>query len=129
MNCFNHPDVPAVGICKACQKGLCMECAVDLGHGIACKSHQEEVEMLNYFQLSILAPFFFIGLGIVLNLIGCFTILFESYMDANGTGIMGLGMIFLSLFFLFFGFVLQRHQSKQPKTIIYQQRIKHGTRN
>jgi hypothetical protein len=50
MNCFNHPDVPAVGICKACQKGLCMECAIDLGHGIACKNHREDVEMLNTIQ-------------------------------------------------------------------------------
>ena len=50
MNCFNHPGVPAVGICKSCQKGLCMECAVDLGHGIACKNHREDVEMLITIQ-------------------------------------------------------------------------------
>ena len=50
MNCFNHLDVPAVGICKACQKGLCMECAVDLGHGIACKNHREDVEKLVSIQ-------------------------------------------------------------------------------
>lgn len=48
MRCFNHPDVDAVGSCKACSKGLCMECAADLGHGLACKaSHVEAVENLN----------------------------------------------------------------------------------
>ena len=50
MNCFNHPGVPGVGICKYCQKGLCKECAIDLGHGIACKNHREDVEMLNTIQ-------------------------------------------------------------------------------
>lgn len=46
MNCFYHPQVSAVGICKYCQKGICTECAVDLGHGITCKHHQAEVNEL-----------------------------------------------------------------------------------
>ena len=46
MNCFNHPRVVAVGICKYCQKGLCTDCVVDLGHGVACKHHQAEVNEL-----------------------------------------------------------------------------------
>lgn len=37
MNCFNHTSSSAIGVCKACQKGLCAECAVDVGLGIACK--------------------------------------------------------------------------------------------
>jgi hypothetical protein len=48
MNCFNHPNIPAVGICKACGKGLCCDCTADLGHGLACKGrHESEVENLN----------------------------------------------------------------------------------
>ncbi len=133
MNCFNHPGVPAVGICKACQKGLCMECAVDLKHGIACKNHQEDVEMLNFFQLSTLAPFFFTSLGVFLNLIGAFTMLLGAYMDTNGTVFMGLGVMVLSVFFSLFSSILQKHQSwKSKMTIyqtIYQRRKKHGTRN
>ena len=35
MRCFYHPEREAVGLCKACSKGLCTSCAVDLGHGIA----------------------------------------------------------------------------------------------
>jgi hypothetical protein len=46
MNCYYHPEVPAVAICKYCQKGLCTECAVDLKHGISCKQHQAEVNEL-----------------------------------------------------------------------------------
>ena len=48
MRCFNHQDREAVAACKACSKGLCPECAVDLGHGVACKGvHEANVEALN----------------------------------------------------------------------------------
>ena len=48
MNCFNHHDRVAIGTCKACAKGLCMDCTVDLGHGLACKGkHEEVVESYN----------------------------------------------------------------------------------
>lgn len=35
MRCLNHRDREAVGTCKACSKGLCAECAVDLADGRA----------------------------------------------------------------------------------------------
>lgn len=43
MKCFVHQDRDAVGICKNCQKGLCIECAVEVENGISCqgKSQQE----------------------------------------------------------------------------------------
>ncbi len=48
MKCFNHQSKEAVAICKNCSKGLCMECAVDVGNGIACKGVCEnEVVALN----------------------------------------------------------------------------------
>ena len=36
MRCYYHQDKEAVGGCKSCGKGLCPECAVDLGKGLAC---------------------------------------------------------------------------------------------
>jgi|SRR5579859_2037959 len=42
MNCFYHQDRQAVGACKSCGKGLCPECAVDLGKGLACRGRCEE---------------------------------------------------------------------------------------
>ena len=42
MKCFKHSQSDAVGTCKNCQKGLCHECAVDVGNGIACKSGCED---------------------------------------------------------------------------------------
>jgi hypothetical protein len=106
MNCFNHPGVPAVGICKACQKGLCKECALDLGHGIACKNHREEMEMLNatggfYKQ----APLTFLSLGLFLNLVGSFI----------GTNLifqfMGIVMLVLSSLFS-----ILESQPRKPKS-------------
>ena len=47
MKCFNLRDREAIGICKSCNKGICEECSVDLGHGIACLAHTDEVNALN----------------------------------------------------------------------------------
>ena len=48
MNCFNHTEQPALGICKHCHKGICNECLHDSGDGIACKGKcTDEVKMIN----------------------------------------------------------------------------------
>ena len=36
MECFNHAGVPAVGSCRACFRGLCRRCAVELEAALAC---------------------------------------------------------------------------------------------
>jgi hypothetical protein len=48
MVCYYHQSAQAVGICKNCHKGICAECAVDVGNGLACKGHCEsEVAAIN----------------------------------------------------------------------------------
>lgn len=48
MHCFRHSETPAVGVCRACNKGLCRECAAELNFGLACRnSCEERVDMLN----------------------------------------------------------------------------------
>ena len=42
MRCYYHQDKEAVGSCKSCGKGLCFDCAVDIGKGLACRGHCEE---------------------------------------------------------------------------------------
>jgi hypothetical protein len=42
MHCYYHQDKEAVGSCKSCYKGLCSECAVDVGAGLACRGQCEE---------------------------------------------------------------------------------------
>ena len=47
MVCFYHPDKPAVGICKHCQRGLCADCAIEIEDVLACKNrHEDEVRAL-----------------------------------------------------------------------------------
>ena len=38
MNCFNHRQTVAIGICKSCGKALCPECIEEIPNGLACKS-------------------------------------------------------------------------------------------
>jgi hypothetical protein len=42
MKCFYHRNLDAIGNCKSCGKGLCPDCAVDLGRGLACRNKCEE---------------------------------------------------------------------------------------
>ena len=36
MKCFNHNDQESVGICKGCNKAVCVSCAIDTGRGLSC---------------------------------------------------------------------------------------------
>ena len=47
MVCFYHPDKPAVGLCRHCQRGLCSDCAVLVDDVLACQGrHEEQVHAL-----------------------------------------------------------------------------------
>jgi hypothetical protein len=48
MKCYYHIQIEAVGKCKNCQKGICRECAIDVGNGIACGGNcEDEVRAVN----------------------------------------------------------------------------------
>ncbi len=36
MICFKHSQIPAVGICKVCGKGICEACAIQRDFAICC---------------------------------------------------------------------------------------------
>ena len=42
MVCYYHPEKPAVGTCKHCQRGLCSDCAALVDDVLACKDQHEE---------------------------------------------------------------------------------------
>jgi len=79
MNCFYHSDREAIGTCKACSKGLCEECAVDLGQGLACGG-RHEVLVADYNNLieknikiysgssgnTLIVPSFLLAFGLIL---------------------------------------------------------------
>ena len=56
MNCYYHPGIPAVGLCKYCLRGLCSDCAVFAGDSLACRDlHEESVRaMESLMQRNIL---------------------------------------------------------------------------
>ena len=92
MKCYYHNESDAVGFCKACTKGLCTECAVDVGYGLACKDTcEDQVRAVNAniergkkgYKLTAGAMAI---LGIVLLLMGSF----RSYADFIFFGIVCL---------------------------------------
>ena len=93
MNCFNHPDIPAVGICKYCQRGLCKDCAIDSGCGIACKHHQENVRTLITIQADskeILQNIEMLVREILWFFVGIFFILLGHSTDNSFVAIVGI---------------------------------------
>lgn len=50
MNCFQHNENTAVGICKACNKAVCGSCAIDSGSGLACCA-ECETEVMHMNQI------------------------------------------------------------------------------
>ncbi len=48
MNCYNHRQTAAIGLCKSCGKALCPDCIEEVPDGLACKaSCVERVKLLN----------------------------------------------------------------------------------
>jgi hypothetical protein len=41
VNCFYHPEVLAVGICKICGRGICKPCANELETWLVCRGRCE----------------------------------------------------------------------------------------
>ncbi len=102
MNCFNCANTPASGICKVCNKGLCHECAKDLGYGIACKGEHEhkaaQIEAMMERSLKVMsatqknvhiAPLFNLFMGAVFLIYG----LTSHSGVSNMLSIMGIGFI------------------------------------
>ena len=42
MNCYYHQDMPAIGLCKSCGRGLCSQCIAEVGEGLACQNRCEQ---------------------------------------------------------------------------------------
>lgn len=119
MRCFNHVEKEAVGICKACQRGLCAECVTDLGHGLACKDkHEEQVNVLNKIisqsakiysvtpKTRNAAPLFYTFMGVV----------FAGYGYFKGSGFQDFSFI-LGSGFIAFGIYIYIYNKKAYATI------------
>ena len=103
MNCFNHPEKPAVGFCKSCCKGLCANCAAALPNGLACRDACEDrVNLINQMidnnqkvistanlQVRSIGVFILL-LGAILCLFGFLPLLTSGATDTLFLGVLGL---------------------------------------
>jgi len=108
MNCYNHSERPALGTCKACNRGLCADCVTDLGHGLACKNvHERRVEEIETIismsakahadapKNQYLLPAFFVFMGSVFFGFA----LYQGERIGSFPTVMGLGFIFFGILF------------------------------
>lgn len=51
MVCFYHSDKPAIGVCKYCSRGLCIECAAFVNDILTCKD-RHEVQVGNFILMT-----------------------------------------------------------------------------
>jgi len=106
VNCYYHPNQPAVGICKHCQRGVCIACAADVDGSLACKDrHEEQVAGLNMLANRNLLQAKRIGSNYRRNAV--FYFLSGSLFTGFGlyqyrfAGLQALFLIFIGLFLLY----------------------------
>jgi hypothetical protein len=104
VHCFNHPDIGAIGVCKACTKGICMACVTDTGRGIACSpSCVEGVNSLHAFfnknkQMFSIAAKNHLRSAIWLVLLAAGFIIFGFWIEGDTpfrAYLVGMGVLFL----------------------------------
>jgi len=70
MNCFNHSNIVAVGICNDCKTGLCLTCASKYTIHICSRCNirrakREKSKILNELILTFFAGLIFVAFSIV----------------------------------------------------------------
>ena len=106
MNCFYHPDKPAIGLCKYCQRGLCTECAAIVDDVVACNHrHEDEVRQLGQLAARNLFQAKRVGSAYMRNAIfyGLVGVLFTGFgaMQYRFLGLQAVFFILIGLFLLY----------------------------
>lgn len=118
MRCFVHRDVEAVGTCRACNKGVCPDCVVDLGHSISCRGscetkaqslHSQSAQSVVLLRAQRRNRFFAPALFILMGL-GLMIFLGTGGSPLNFGTVMGGG-------FLVFGIVLAAIQQRYAREL------------
>src|SRR5688572_11582651 len=101
MRCFYHHDRDAVGTCRVCSKGMCVDCAVDLGVALGCKGRHEglargiALSQVKASRVASALPIFAIGMGAVFSAWGLLSRPLSIFMVLLGVGCAAFGVIFL----------------------------------
>jgi uncharacterized membrane protein len=106
MNCYYHPNQPAVGTCKHCQRGLCSACATDVDGILACKNrHEGQVSDLNALTQHNILQTKRVGSGYRRNALFYFLsgALFAGFglYQYRFAGLQALFLLFIGLFLLY----------------------------
>ena len=113
MECFYHANASAVGSCRACLKGLCRSCAVELDGGLACPNRCEPLvqALVGALQQSVRfqsvstgllrsARGLWLGLTVVALSVGVFVVAWglslPGFREISALGIPFLALAFLS---------------------------------
>jgi hypothetical protein len=123
MNCFNHRDKPAIGLCKSCGKALCADCFHELPNGLSCKgSCEDRVNMINRLidkitQTLAARERLLRQYGLLMVLVGIGFIIFViaySSVFANVPQIPYF-FVFIGGVFVVFGILILRRKEQYPK--------------
>ena len=106
MVCYYHPDRPAVGLCKYCQRSLCIDCTALVDDSLACKDrHERQVEGLNMMNERGILQARRIGSGYIRNAIFYFLvgILFTGFglLQYRFLGMQAFLFIMIGIFLLY----------------------------
>jgi len=125
MECFTHRGAPAVGMCRACLRGVCRECAVELRLGLACRGRCEDdvhalaatlEQSMRTAQLGAgmlqQTPRLWLGLALVSLAVGVFVVIFGLSLPSYRM-IAALGLPFLAIGGLVLG-VVRRLRAGRP---------------
>lgn len=102
MQCFYHNDRSAVGLCRACSRGVCIDCISEVGIVIACKGrHEAAAQILSKVQARATRagsffPFFVGGMGLLFLVWG----LFAQPSSLFGTILGGLFILLATVLFV-----------------------------
>src|SRR5215813_13799910 len=101
MNCFYHSDRSAVGLCKVCTKGLCLECANDLEVALACRGkHEQLARRISQTQLRAgvagsIFPLVLVAMGLFFATWGMLSQPFSLFTVVFGVFLIVLAIVFM----------------------------------
>jgi hypothetical protein len=109
MECAEHTGRAAIGICRACMRGVCRECAAPQRLGLACRGRCEAdvVALSTTLEQSIRTaalsssmlqhtPRLWVGIGLVSLVVGVFVLIFGMSLPSYRS-IALLGLPFLAI--------------------------------
>lgn len=130
MDCAEHPGRAAIGICRACLRGVCQECAAPQRLGLACRGRCEsdvhalaatlEQSMRSVaLSRSLLqqTPRLWLGLAAVALLVGVFVLGFGASLPAfRLIALLGVPFLAIGVLLLSVGLRVRKASDRKPES-------------